>query len=274
MTGDQASLNGHGGQGSTAFNDPTDINNSNGFNTYVENNVWGDVDINNNIKLCGTSPSNFNVTVGAGDAGDNNGTTQAYPIVPQLYTEWGPNTNIATPIAQAGAPVVTSTYDVTDPTKTSTNQWEAAYDLWSDHYDNDIMVWVDTTPARLEDNGAVVINTNVNIDGVSYTLLQNGGCTPMSCLAANKTDGPQPEMMFVRNTNAQVGSINADEFMKYVEANDPGTLNADGSVTGGMPPQNDFSQVDFGWEICDTDGVNQTFTVNGYTLTRTPVEPS
>ena len=55
MTGDQGSLN---GSASGAFNDPTDITNSNGFNTYVETNVWGNLDINNNITLCGMSPSN------------------------------------------------------------------------------------------------------------------------------------------------------------------------------------------------------------------------
>ena len=258
MTGDQANLPGNGSNG--AWNDPTDINVSNGFNTYVENNVWGDADINNNIKLCGTSPSHFNVTVGAGDAGDNNGTTQAYPNVQQLYDNWN---GAPTPIAQAGAPVVTSTFNTTDAAKTSTNQWESAYDIWSSDWNNDIMVWEDTTPARLADNGAVVVNSNVVVDGVSYTLLQNGGCTPLSCLAVNKGDGPQPEMMFVNNNiNTTAGSINVDSFMKYLETN------------AGMPANNEFTQVDFGWEICDTDGVNQTFTVNGYTLTRTPVEPS
>ena len=264
---------GHGGQGSTAFNDPTDINNSNGFNTYVENDLFSNVNLGgSNLKICGTSPSNFNVTVGAGDA--EGGEVQAYPDTQQLYNDWTGTSDGNTPIAQAGAPVVTSTFNITPPNASgANNQWEYAYDLWSSDYNNDIMVWEYTTPARLEANGAVVINTNVVIDGVSYTLLQNGGCTPLSCLAVNKTDGPQPEMMFVRNTNATTGSINADDFMKYIEANNPGTDN-NGTITGGMPPDNNFSQVDFGWEICDTDGVNQTFTVNGYTLTRTPVEPS
>ena len=108
--------------------DPTDINVSNGFNTYVENNVWGDVDINNNIKLCGTSPSHFNVTVGAGDAGDNNGTTQAYPNVQQLYDNWGPTPHAHRPGWRSRRDEHVQHHG---RRQDHHDQWESAYDIWS-----------------------------------------------------------------------------------------------------------------------------------------------
>ena len=266
VTGDQSNLNGNGdgkNDGDTAFKDPTDINNSNGFNTYVENNVWGDLNINNNITLCGTSPSNWNVSVpGIGDAGDQNGAVQAYPNVQQLYTDWTATSDNGTPVSQAGAPTVASTFSTNAP-NVNQGQWEFGYDLWSaGQYNNDIMIWTDTSVARLQDNGAVVVNTNVVIDGVSYTLLQNGGCTPLSCLAVNKNDGPQPEIMFVRNTNVTSGTENPDHFIQYLQ------------TAGIVPASYEFGQIDYGVEVCDTDGASMTWAVNGYTLTRTPVEPS
>ena len=136
VTGDQAILPTNNG-----YLDPADINNSNGYNTYLMSNVWGDLDINNNIKLCGSSPSNWNVTVNAADAGDNNGNVQAYPDVQQLYTDWGPSAT-STPITALTG--LTSTFSTVNPSN-SIGQWESAYDLWFDGYSSDIMIWEDTS---------------------------------------------------------------------------------------------------------------------------------
>ena len=238
VTGDQASLPTGG-----AYRDPTDINASNGFNTYVENNVWGDVDIHNNIKLCASSPSNWNITVNAAD-GPDGGAVQAYPNVQQLYDNWGPS-SAATPIA--GGPTVTSTFSTVNPSD-SIGQWESGYDLWFDGYASDIMVWENTSTTRLADNGATIDDPNVVIGGVSYTLMHYGS-------------GAQPERMLVRHTNVNSGTENIQADMEYLQS------------IGDLPSTAGLTQVDFGWELCDTDSQTLTYAVNGYTLTRTPVQP-
>ena len=254
-TGDQANL--PSGTSSGAFNDPADINNSNGFNTYVENNVWGDLNINNKITICGTGPSNWNVTTpGIGDAGDQNGAVQAYPNTQQLYTDWDGTADNGTPISQTGAPVVTSTFQTKSP-PINQGQWESGYDIWSTQYDSDIMVWENTSTARLQDNGAAVVNPNVVIDGVSYTLLANDdGVTNSAQLAKD-----QPEMMFVRNTNTESGSVNVDHFVQALQSQGIVPLTNGYDFKASDVP----TQLEYGVEVCYTQG-SETFNTTGLTF--------
>ena len=154
--------------------------------------------------------------------------------VQQFSTDWTATSDNGTPVSQAGAPTVASTPSRTNaPNVNQGVSREFGYDLWSaGQYNNDIMIWTDTSVARLQDNGAVVVNTNVAIViGVSYTLLQNQDARRLpSCLAVNKNDGPQPEIMFVRNTNVTSGTENPDHFIQYLQ------------TAGIVPPVHEFGQ--------------------------------
>jgi hypothetical protein len=204
------------------FSDPNDINNSNGYNTYVaQDGFWTSQDSG---TLCVTSPSKWTDTVDFGPPGD--GAVQGYPDTQQLY----------------GTPPTTlkSTFNATEPPD-SQGEWELAYDVWTNDYANDVMVWEDTSTSRLADNGAVIDNPNVTIDGVSYTLMHYG------------TEA-QPERMLVRNTPVTSGSEDITDDLNYLVS------------IGDLPAGDGINQSDFGWEVCSTVGT-QTFTLNSYTLT-------
>ena len=68
--------------------------------------------------------------------------------------------------------------------------------------------------------------------------------------------------MLVRHTNVNSGTEN-------IQADHP----VCSSTIGDLPATAGLTQVDFGWELCDTDSQTLTYAVNGYTLTRTPVQP-
>ena len=151
-----------------AFYDPTEINNSNGYNTYV-NNQLENTQTGFSDKLCGTGPSSWNLTWNAPDASDN-GAVQGYPDVQQLYNDWGSDSY--TPL-EGGPTSITSTFNTTNPSD-SVGNWEMAYDLWFENYTADVMIWENTSTARgIESSygGANILNSNVTIDGNSYTLI-------------------------------------------------------------------------------------------------------
>ena len=119
-----------------------------------------------------------------------------------------------------------------------------AYDLWGSWGSSDIMVWENTSAARLLDNGAAVQSSNLNIDGTSYWLLY---------YPASASPHSDTEHMLVRKTNVSSGTEN---------------LQVDVDVHAYLRdiPSTAISEADFGWEVCSTVG-KQTFTLNSYTLT-------
>jgi hypothetical protein len=232
--------------GQDGYYDPTDINNSNGYNTYVNFQDTGNINTTND-KLCGSSPSSWNFNWDAAD-GPDGGAVQSYVAVQQLYNDWGNDSY--TPL-EGGPTSITSTFNTTNPSD-SIGNWEMAYDLWFENYPSDVMIWENTSTARgiiSSYGGATIDNPNVTIDGVSYTLIHYGS-------------GAQPERMLVRNTNVNSGTENILADVQWLQAN------------GYLPATDGLSQVNFGWEICDSDSQILNMAVNGYTLTRTPVQPS
>ena len=207
------------------FTDTTNINNSNGFNTYVAADGFWANPADSNV-ICVNTASNWTDTVNFGMG--NPPQVQGYPDTQQLY---------ATPPT-----TLTSTFNITDPSDSS-GTWEAAYDVWTNNYKSDVMVWEDTSTARAAGSfgGATVDNSNVTIDGVSYTLVHFG------------TEA-QPERMLIAHTNVTSGSVNITDILNWLITNSY------------LPAGDGVNQSDFGWEVLQTSGA-QTFTVNSYTLT-------
>jgi hypothetical protein len=111
---------------------------------------------------------------------------------------------------------------------------DVAYDIWVDSGSNteEIMIWVDNhgqTPAG-DDKGSVVIG------GTTYELWSADGT-----------------VSFVRS-NEQSGTVDILAVLHWLQSN------------GYIGSTADLGQVDFGWEICSTGGVPETFTVSNYTL--------
>ena len=120
------------------------LSESNGFNTYTENNVFDTTD--DHQTICGTGPTNM--TVSATDT-DQNGSVDAYPdIAQQSPDSTSPLSSLTT---------LSSAFAWTDPA-TSVGNWEEAYDIWLSN-GQEIMIWVNTTPGLRSGNGATVCNS-------------------------------------------------------------------------------------------------------------------
>jgi hypothetical protein len=110
---------------------------------------------------------------------------------------------------------------------------EAAYDIWINDLNKEVMFWVDNhgqTPA-----GSKV--ATVTLGGLTWDYYQENGY-----------------YAFVLNHNATSGTVDLLAGIKYL-------------ISRGVLSSSDkLWQVNFGWEICSTAGVPQTFTMSNFTL--------
>lgn len=211
----------------------SDITDADGYNTYVANNMWGcgSVQPGQSGAYCGvqtvTAYGPGDWSVTSDQAAGNTGVL-TYPDVSQVFTL---SNDTDPPISAFSA--ITSSFTETMNATAGTDS-EAAYDIWLDDGSgpNEIMIWVDNhgqTPAG-DDKGPVVIG------GTTYELW-NGGDT----------------ISFVMS-NEQSGTVNILAVLNWLQSN------------GYVSSTADLGQVDFGWEICSTGGVSETFSISNYTL--------
>jgi hypothetical protein len=206
------------------------ISNSNGYTTYVGNNMWG----------CGSGGCGPQI-INAYDPGHWSATsTQAsgntavltYPNVQQVFTK----TTDTNPAISAFASISSDFTETMNP-QAGTDA-EAAYDLWLSNTSGpkEVMIWVDNVGRG--SGGARQIGT-ATIGGQAFTVYQyNGG-----------------EIIFSLNQNKQSGTVDILATLKWLQ----------GRRLIGSGAQ--LAQVDFGFEICSTGGRPEKFAVSRYTLT-------
>jgi Glycosyl hydrolase family 12 len=110
---------------------------------------------------------------------------------------------------------------------------EAAYDIWINDLNKEVMFWVDNhgqTPA-----GSKV--ATVTLGGLTWDYYQDSGY-----------------YAFVLNHNATTGTVDLLAGIRYLMSR------------GALSASDKLWQVNFGFEICSTVSVPQTFTVSNYTL--------
>jgi len=215
------------------------ITNSNGYNTYVANQMWacGAPGSCGPETLTAYHPGQWSVT-STQKAG--NTAVLTYPDVQQLFNNWGNggfNGSNDTPISALAG--LTSTYAETMHENAGTAA-QAAWDIWTSS--GEVMIWVDTTALR-GSGGARQMGTGT-IGGIPMTYYVYGG-----------TDGLP---IIKLNTNQRTGTIDILDGLHYFQSQGVVASNAT------------ISQVNFGWEICSTGGVAETFNVTDYSLTATP----
>jgi hypothetical protein len=238
-TGTACFLPGDGGCGPYSY---PQITNSNGFNTYVSNQMWS----------CGTPGSCGAETLTAYNPGlwsvtstqaAGNTAVLTYPDIQQLFNDWNGSgfnsgSNLTdTPIS--GLAALTSTYSEDMHENSGTNA-QAAYDIWTSNAE--VMIWVDTSPLR-GSGGAQQMGTGT-LSGFPFTYYVYGG--------------PGGLPIIKLNTNHKSATIDILAALKYFQS------------VGAVASNASISQVNFGWEICSTGGVPETFNVTGYSLTATP----
>ncbi|HZC69336.1 MAG TPA: hypothetical protein VE442_01455 [Jatrophihabitans sp.] len=224
------------------------ITNSNGYNTYVGNNMWAcgpesDTTSCGPQTLTAAGPGDWKV-VSKQAAG--NTAVLTYPDTQQLTNNWngsgwgGNNGFSDTPIN--GLSQLSSNYAETMP-RTSGTDAQAAWDIWlSDNsgHPSEIMVWVDNVNRG---NGGATFKASATVAGQAWTLYQYGGGEIIWSLGARGSYAQQSS-----------GTVDLLALLRYLQTN--------GYIAAGA----DIGQIDFGWEICSTGGVNGTFTVSAYSI--------
>jgi hypothetical protein len=180
-------------------------------------------------------------------------TVQAGPqlVWADSYHHWGvqsiqpPSTSVKTypsvqqnydnpPLAKVTS--LSSTFAQSMPPPSANYDAEAAYDLWLDNYKIEVMVWV-ANHGQTPSGG--VIN-HVAIGGRRYAVYQ-GGPDMFSFVASGKP--------------ATTGQVNLLSMLRWLIKHH--YLSGSDSLT----------QVNFGWEICSTNGVPLDFAITNYSLT-------
>jgi hypothetical protein len=117
---------------------------------------------------------------------------------------------------------------------------QAAWDIWTSS--GEVMIWVDTTALR-GNGGSQQMGTGT-IGGIPMTYYVYGGAGGLPIIKLN--------------TNQRTGTIDILDGLRYFQSK------------GAVASNATISQVNFGWEICSTGGVAETFEVTDYSLTATP----
>lgn len=208
------------------------ISNSNGYTTYVGNNMWGCGNGNCGAQtLIAHVPGIWSAT---STQASGNTAVLTYPNVQQLFTK---TTNVDPAISAFAS--ITSDFTETMNPQAGTDA-EAAYDIWLGNTSgpDEIMIWVDNVGRG--SGGAQQIAT-ATINGQGFTVYQYGS----------------GEIIFSLNHNEQSGAVDILATLKWLQSH--------GRVSAGAG----LGQVDFGFEICSTGGKPEKFAVSRYTLTST-----
>ena len=216
------------------------ITNTNGFNTYVANNMWAAGGTGMTQTLTAIDPGNWNV---AAKAPAKNTAVLSYPNTQQLFNNWtgsgwnGGGKLTDTPISKLTQ--LTSTFAEEMNASQGTDA-EAAYDVWLSGTSGpkEIMIWVDN--ANRGTGGATQIGTGT-FGGQKWTLLQYQG----------------GEVIWSLNANERSGAVNILAMLRDLQSRG---LASSGAAIG---------QIDFGFEICSTGGAPETFSVSRYMLAAT-----
>jgi hypothetical protein len=192
------------------------------------NNEWNTSDNPGPQTICGNSASDWQVT-STQRAG--NTAVLTYPSVQLNY-----NGTKGYPLSTFTS--MTSSYTETMNAVSGTDA-EAAYDIWINGLNKEVMVWVDNhgqTPS-----GSKVATTTFS--GATWDLYETSN---------------RSYMAFVREGNASSGTVDLLAALQYLEGR------------GDLAASDVLWQVNFGWEICTTAGAPETFTVSNYSLTSAP----
>lgn len=218
---------------------------------WVNNDAWSGSHGPQTINVCNQSS-----WYAASNQPNNGSQVETYPDTE--YDVGGRDNPSTKTIAQWSS--ITSTFSEAYP---SAGSWDAAYDLWTDNWSNETMVWNQwagtedywgscAEPGSSQNDcvgsgGASKNSQAATIDGVAYHFLALG----TNCSAANESSC---EYIFFRDSQVASGSVDILAIYQWEVAN-------------GYAKSTDVpTQLEYGVEICSTSGT-ETFPMNGLTFT-------
>ena len=204
--------------------------------TYVGNNVWSPI-TGWKQALSVTAPGSWHV-VASIPAGHTS--VVSYPSV---STSYGQSDNTSTPLSAFSS--IYSSFSETMNATSSTSAW-AAYDIWlgsgtSSAWSGEVMIQHD-----FAHNGPCPFEATASFGGSGGVPVQTWNLCQFGS-----------ELVWKLPSSEQAGSVDILPMLNWL-------------VTHGYLPQNSgLWAIGYGWEICSTGGVNETFRLNKFTITTT-----
>jgi hypothetical protein len=131
---------------------------------------------------------------------------------------------------------LTSSFAESMPPAAAAYKAEAAYDLWLNDYQNEVMVWVDNHGQQ--PNG--IVSSEAVLSGQHFRVYRG--------------NAHMVSLVLLSGTHESTGSLNLLLALSWL---------VDHGYLGGRAL---LTQVDFGWEIVSTDGIPLEFTLHNYWL--------
>jgi len=217
--------------------DNTDPNDGDQY-WWVNNDAWSAGHGPQTIDVC--SQSSWYAVSNQPDVG---GQVETYPATEYDIggrSDGALNVGSASPIS--GFSAINSTFSEAFP---SGGGWDAAYDVWTDDWKNETMIW--NQWAGTNDYWPEKATIAVTLDGVGYTFYPN--CSG----PADAANEAHCEYMFFRDTQVTSGSVNILAAWQWEVAN--------GYASASDVP----TQLEYGVEVAYTSGT-ETFPMTGLTF--------
>jgi hypothetical protein len=118
---------------------------------------------------------------------------------------------------------------------------EAAYDMWLNNWQTEVMVWVDTSPAKdrnLADDGMTEVGT-YSYNGQNFALWREGS-------------GITGFYVFLLDHTETSGSVDLKAMLETMVS------------LGYIPAASPLTQIPFGWEVSDTGGQPVTLSMSRF----------
>jgi len=197
---------------------------SDGNNTFVGNDVWNPIP-GWSQTLTAYGPDTWKAVV---DMPAGNTAIVSYPDVQQLYND----------VRVSGYTSMTSSFTET-MNATSGTVGEAAWDIWCNNWNDEVMIWVDNHGQDLASSGDTYLGNTV-IGGQTWDVYRNG---PSGS-----------ELIVALDHNEQTGTVNILATLTYLQQH------------GWLAGSSTLTAVDFGAEFASTGGQHETFQVSRYTI--------
>jgi hypothetical protein len=126
---------------------------------------------------------------------------------------------------------------------------EAAYDMWLNNWDTEVMVWNDNHGQQLAASGDTLQSTMTS-GGQTWQLWTNGtGIDGFYIFVPVDSSG--------KEINENSGTVNLNDFVTYLVNQKY------------LPTTTTYTSIDYGWEISSTNNKPLNFAVSNFSVTLT-----
>lgn len=207
---------------------------------YVDQNVWGPI-------------RGQTQTLSANSTGD----WQVVSQVPAGNTAVTAFPNTGAPFGEAplsSFSTIVASFSETMPHTAGTSAW-ATYDLWLNNWSYEVMIQHDFVG-----NGPCEFVEVANFGGSKRVPPRLWGLCVYGSVLIWKLAAPGSAVGTSKTINESSGSVDIKSMIAWLVTH--GYMTADPTITN----------LSYGWEICSTSGVKQTFRLSDYSLSATPAE--